>query len=311
LTHAMSTEVLIVARESDRWVDAVAGVAREHFQVSVTSPEASVDTSRVRVLIGAPPDLRPRLSQCPKLVWIQSTWAGIDALGDHLSPSLTITPLKGVFGASMSEFVLGWILALERNIIVRARQKRWLPEVEGNVVGKRLGVMGAGDIGSEVAHRARAFGLEVTGLNSRGEDRSGFTRCYATDARDEFARGLDYLVSILPATKATDGLVNGELLSRLKPGAIFMNVGRGNAVVETDVMAALQRGLLRYAVLDVFEQEPLADDHPLWHTPGVYITSHTAAPTPDTAIPAVFAKNLRQFLAGQPLEGAVDPRRGY
>ncbi|MCH1491421.1 MAG: D-2-hydroxyacid dehydrogenase [Luminiphilus sp.] len=311
MTHAMGAEVLIVARESDRWVDAVAGLAREHFQVTVASPEASVDTSQVRILIGAPPDLRSRLAHCPKLAWIQSTWAGIDALREHMSPSLTITPLKGVFGASMSEFVLGWLLALERNIIVRAHQKHWLPEVEGNVVGKRLGIMGAGDIGSEVAHRARAFGLEVTGLNSSGEDQPGFTRCYATDARDEFACGLDYLVSILPATQATDGIVNDNLLARLAPGAIFMNVGRGNAVVEADLAAALQRGALRYAVLDVFEEEPLADDHPLWHTPGVFITSHTAAPTPDTAIPAVFARNLKQFLAGAPLKGAVDPRRGY
>ena len=307
----MTAEILIVASPGTAWVEPVAKLARAHFEVVVVAPEQAVDTTRVALMIGAPPDLRSKVAGCPQLQWIQSTWAGIDALRDCMRPGLTITPLKGVFGQSMGEFILGWILALERNIIQRAGQKRWFPEIEQPIAGKRLGILGAGSIGSEVAARAAVFDLEITGLTASGRNRPGFANCYAPQSRMEFARGLDYLVSILPATPSTDGFVNADLLSQLARGAIFINVGRGNVVVESAVTAALEGGQLRYAVLDVFDDEPLSDSHSLWQTPGVFITSHTAAPTPDTAIPDVFAENLHHFLLGEPLPGAADPERGY
>ena len=306
-----AAETLIVARPHETWVAPVAELAAEHFSVAIATPQQLPDTSRVEVLIGAPPELQSVVAQCPRLKWIQSTWAGVDALLDSLRPGLAITPLKGVFGQSMGEFVLGWLLALERNIIRRAVQRSWLAEVEAPIAGKRLGILGAGSIGSEVAKRAAVFGLEVTGLTVRGGDRPGFERCYTREARLEFALGLDYLVSILPATPSTDGFVDAELLSQLARGAIFINAGRGNAVVEKDLIQALDQGQLRYAVLDVFEEEPLPDSHGLWQIPGLFITSHTAAPTPDAAIPAVFQKNLRCYLAGEALPDAVQLDLGY
>jgi glyoxylate/hydroxypyruvate reductase A len=118
-------------------------------------------------------------------------------------------------------------------------------------------------------------------------------------------------VSVLPQTAQTDNLVDQEVLMRLNPGAVVSTAGRGNAVVEADLIASLNAGHLRAAVLDVVREEPLPSDDPLWSTPGVHITSHTAGPTPDEAVAEVFGRNLKLYLAGEPLADAVAAGRGY
>ena len=139
----------------------------------------------------------------------------------------------------------------------------------------------------------------------------GFTACYPSADRLAFVEGLDYLISVLPQTTQTDNLINHDVLMRLNSEAIVINAGRGNAVVEADLIAALNAGRLRAAVLDVFREEPLPSDDPLWSTPGVHITSHTAGPTPDKAVAEVFERNLKLYLAGEPLADAVAAGRGY
>ena len=116
---------------------------------------------------------------------------------------------------------------------------------------------------------------------------------------------------MLPQTSQTNNLIDHELLTRLNPGAIVINAGRGNVVVEADLIAALNVGHLRAAVLDVFRKEPLPSDDPLWSTPGVHITAHTAGPTPDEAVAEVFERNLKRYIAGEPLTDAVWAGRGY
>jgi len=251
------------------------------------------------------------IPRCPQLRWVQSTWAGIDAIAHFASETLQITPLKGVFGPAMTEYVMGWLLAIERNVISRASHTQWAPSLEPRIVGKRLGIMGTGGIGAAIALAAKSFEVEVIGLNSDGRAVEGFTACYPGADRLAFAEGLDYLVSVLPQTSQTDNLIDHEVLTRLNPRAIVINAGRGNAVVEADLIASLNAGHLRAAVLDVFREEPLPPDDPLWSTPGVHITSHTAGPTPDEAVAEVFERNLKLYIAGEPLTDAVQPGRGY
>jgi phosphoglycerate dehydrogenase-like enzyme len=174
-----------------------------------------------------------------------------------------------------------------------------------------MGILGTGGIGTAIALAAKAFGLEVIGLNSDGRAVEGFTACYPSADRQIFAEGLDYLVSVLPQTAQTDNLIDREVLMRLNPGAIVINAGRGNAVVESDLIASLNAGHVRAAVLDVFREEPLPPDDPLWSTPGVHITSHTAGPTPDEAVAEVFERNLKLYLAEEPLADTVRAGRGY
>ena len=304
-------QLLIVADDSAPWTDAVMALASPRRHTAVVAPEAEVDTSLVEVLVGAPPDLAVIIPRCPQLRWVQSTWAGIDAIAHFASETLQITPLKGVFGPAMTEYVMGWLLAIERNVISRASHTQWTPSLEPRITGKRMGIMGTGGIGTAIALAAKSFGVEVIGLNSDGRAVNGFAACYPSADRMAFAEGLDYLVSVLPQTAQTDNLIDHEVLMRLNPGAIVINAGRGNAVVEADLIATLDAGHLRAAVLDVFREEPLPPDDPLWSTPGVYITSHTAGPTPDEAVAEVFERNLKRYIAGETLTDAVRVGRGY
>ena len=304
-------QLLIVADDSAPWTDAVMSLASPHRRTVVVAPDAEIETSGVEVLVGAPSDLAAFIPRCPQLRWVQSTWAGIDAIAHFASEKLQITPLKGVFGPAMTEYVMGWLLAIERNVISRASHTQWTPSLEPRIAGKRVGIMGTGGIGTAIALAAKAFGLEVIGLNSDGRAVDGFAACYPSADRLAFAERLDYLVSVLPQTSQTDNLVDEALLKRLNPRAIVINAGRGNAVVEAHLIASLTAGRLRAAVLDVFREEPLPPDDPLWSTPGVHITSHTAGPTPDEAVAEVFESNFERYIAGQPLTDAVRAGRGY
>jgi phosphoglycerate dehydrogenase-like enzyme len=304
-------QLLIVADESAPWSDTVMSLASPHRRTVVVAPDAEIETSAVEVVVGAPPDLAAIIPRCPQIRWVQSTWAGIDAIAHFASEKLQITPLKGVFGLAMTEYVMGWLLAIERNVISRASHTQWTSSLEPRITGKRMGIMGTGGIGTAIALAAEAFGLEVIGFNSDGRAVEGFAACYPSSDRLAFAEGLDYVVSVLPQTAQTDNLIDHDLLMRLKPRAIVINAGRGNAVVEADLIAALNAGHLRAAVLDVFREEPLPADDPLWSTPGVHITSHTAGPTPDEAVAEVFERNLKRYIAGQPLTDAVRAGRGY
>jgi phosphoglycerate dehydrogenase-like enzyme len=265
----------------------------------------------VEVALGAPDYLLPWLPDLPALRWVQSTWAGIAPLVEQPRRDFQLTGVKGLFGPSMSEYVLGWTLALRRSILHYASTARWEFRRDAGLAPLRLGIAGTGSIGSEVARRCAPFFREVVGLNSDGSERPGFARCFATADRHAFAAGLDVLVLILPATPATDDLIDGELLDRLNRGAILINGGRANSLRLPDALAALESGRLSNMVLDVFDREPLADDDPLWCVPGLYITSHSAAPTSLDAIAAVFLANLSRFRAGTPLQGLVDFQRGY
>ena len=306
-----ASELLIVADQSAPWIDPVMSLASPHRRAVVCTRDAEVETSAVEVVVGAPPDLVAIIPRCPQLRWVQSTWAGIDAIAHFASETLQITPLKGVFGPAMTEYVMGWLLAIERDVINRASHTHWVSTLESRITGKRLGIMGTGGIGTAIALATKPFGLEVIGLNSDGRAVEGFTACYPSADRLAFVEGLDYLISVLPQTTQTDNLIDHDVLMRLNSEAIVINAGRGNAVVEADLIAALNAGHLRAAVLDVFREEPLPSDDPLWSTPGVHITSHTAGPTPDKAVAEVFERNLKLYLAGEPLADAVAAGRGY
>ena len=135
-------QLLIVADDSAPWTDAVVSLASPHRRTVVVAPRDEIETSAVEVVVGAPPDLVAIIPRCPRLRWVQSTWAGIDAIAHFASETLQITPLKGVFGPAMTEYVMGWLLAIERNVMSRASKKHWAPSLEPRITGKRMGVMG-------------------------------------------------------------------------------------------------------------------------------------------------------------------------
>ena len=310
----MTTDVLLVAKCDDEWPVRVIELLDQRLSVScvdaLQGPINSTDYSSVRIIVGGPSHVAPWVTVCPNLQWIQSTWAGVDALTDIVPKGVVVTPLKDVFGQSMSEFVMGWILALERRILERASSSFWDDRSEDGVLGKTMGILGTGSIGTAIAASARQFGIRCRGLNSDGRSIEGFEACFKTGDH-RFFDNLDYVVSVLPKTAATDNAINHDAIQRLSPESIVINIGRGNAIDDVALRSALTDGSVRAAVLDVFRNEPLPDSDAYWNTPNAYITAHTSAPTLERFVARAMSANLDRFLAGQNLLGAFDPSKGY
>lgn len=251
-----------------------------------------------------------------KLRWIQCLGAGVDGIlaGGGLPDGVRLTRVIGPFGPVMSEYVFAELLYREKTI-ARLRdqqaQKVWDPFDAGTLRQKKIGLAGLGAIGTEVARKALAFDMEVTGLSRTGAPVPGVSRVFTNDAWEDFVKDLDYLVLILPHTPHTHHLVGTRVLAAMKEGAVLVNVGRGAVVDETALVAALRSGKLGGAILDVFEKEPLPPESPLWTLPNVVVTPHLSGPTTIDDAARAFAKNLAHLNAGEPLEAEVDLSRGY
>ncbi|MEM1403110.1 MAG: NAD(P)-dependent oxidoreductase [Pseudomonadota bacterium] len=305
-------EILVAASRMDDWRSALEGQSVEdcHFHFLEEGAAPTKAMLQAEVAFGAP-DVLPRLmEQMPALRWVQSTWAGVTPFLACPRRDYQLTGIKGIFGASMSEYVLGWVLALRRSVLRHALATHWDSSPDPGLSALRIGIAGTGDIGTTVAQRSAPFFREVVGLNSVGRPSDGFARCFATDDVASFAKDLDVLVMLLPDVTSAHGLINTTVISELATGAILINGGRASSLVLPDAIKALE-SQLSACVLDVLDTEPLEPGDPLWSTPGVHITSHTAAPSYPSQIVEFFQKNLRRFKAGEALVGLVDFERGY
>jgi phosphoglycerate dehydrogenase-like enzyme len=265
--------------------------------------------------MGEPARIRHVLGSLPYLRWVQSTWAGVEPL---LQPGIrrdyTLTNVRFVYGPQMSEYVLGYLLLIARGTLARlqAQQEgRWDTALPGTLRRKTLGLLGVGSIGCHLAGTARHFGMHVRGYTRFSESCPDVEVYFHGEDLQEFARGLDYLVCVLPGTEATHRLVDAQALAALPAHAWLINIGRGTTVDEAALVDALQARRIGGAVLDVFEQEPLPPDHPLWHTPNTFITAHVAAKNYLPDISDLFCDNYLRFLRGEPLRGQVDFELGY
>jgi phosphoglycerate dehydrogenase-like enzyme len=307
--------LLILAPDADASLVEEAGLGPRSVAVATDEDAARSVAADCDVVLGVPALVAGVLDALPALAWVQSTYAGVDALcREGLRRDYLLTGVRDVFGGLMREYVLGWILALERDLFATRDDqaaRRWQPRPYRGLEGLTLGVCGLGSIGLAVAAAGRALGMRTVGYRRTPAPCNAVDRVYAGDAFDAFLAEPDYLVAVLPATPATDGLFDAAALAAMKPGAVLVNVGRGRAVVEDDLVAALREGPLRAAVLDVFNTEPLPADSPLWTLPNAYLTPHNAAVSFPRAIFARFAANYRRFRAGEPLQDVIDFARGY
>ena len=225
-----------------------------------------------------------------------------------------LTGIKNVFGPQMSEYVLGYLLAHELSILKRKaaqQQRNWFKDLSGMLEGKRLGIMGTGSIGQHIANSAAVFGVTSVGLSRSGAATKGFENVVPVAQLHEFLERCDYLVSTLPQTAATDRLLDSAALRKLPPHAYYVNVGRSNVVDDAALIDALQNGRLAGAALDVFDQEPVPQDSPLWDTPGLSITAHVAAISHSQLIVPIFIDNYRRYRRKQALKYIIDFDVGY
>lgn len=278
------------------------------------SAEQMAETEALMVA-NVPPGLLP---QMPKLRWAQAMTAGVEAwlaLPD-LPPGLTLTCARGTHRESMPENIIATMLYVTKpfaKVVEDQKRRHWGSTVAPPINGKTLGILGVGEIGSEVARIARALNMRVIGTKRRPGPTDNGVEIYPPEGTDEVLAQSDYVLLLLPATPATDNFINAERLRQMKPTAWLLNFGRGHLIKDEDLIAAVTEKRIAGAVLDVFRQEPLPSEHPFWTTPGVIVLPHIGGPHPDrdTIVARLFIDNLRQYLDGQPLREVVDRSAGY
>ncbi len=268
-----------------------------------------------------PPELLARAS---RLRWLQAPQAAPPA--GYYYPALVahpavVTNFREIYNDHIGAHIMAFVLAFARGLhdyLPRQLRRQWGPEPLDTGVThlpeSTMLIVGLGGIGAETARLAAAFGVRVIGVDARRQDvPPGVAELYGADALDSLLPRADFVVLTVPHTPATEGFMHRARFQRMKPTAYFINIGRGMTTRLDDLVAALAAREIAGAGLDVFEQEPLPADHPLWTMPGVLITPHTAGfgPYLDERRFDILLDNCRRFLAGQPLRNVVDKPRWF
>ncbi|WP_166425439.1 glyoxylate/hydroxypyruvate reductase A [Paraglaciecola sp. 20A4] len=310
----MTTHVLFRGPQSrnDNWrtlfADALPGVTWYHW------PNIE-DKSAIELMIvwKLPRDYQ---QDYPNLKVIFSVGAGVDQLDlasvpEHIQVVRMLDPgiVKG-----MSEFIAMHVLNIHRDTFSYINANKtctWQPIPTMENKQRRIGVFGLGHLGQAAAKTVLELGFSVNGW-SRSPKKMEQVNCFSGEAElPTFLAQTDILVCLVPLTPDTRGILNIHTLSQLPKGASIINVGRGEQLVPDDLLTLLNQQYLAYAVLDVFDIEPLPETHPLWQHSNVVVTPHIAAITQDNSAGQVLVNNVQRYIDRQPLAGLVDRKLGY
>jgi phosphoglycerate dehydrogenase-like enzyme len=308
--------VLILSDDADDYLPLLADLERQGTVITTanTAEAARAAWSGEPIVLGQPDLVAAVMGDLGDIRWVQSTWAGVTPLLAQDRQDFQLTAVRDTFGLQMTEYVLGYLLAHELRLVQRhdhQQQRDWWPAPSGTLQGKVLGIMGTGSIGACIARAAAPLGLRVIGFSRSGKPCKGFEHVFAADQLPDFLAEPDYLCCVLPDTPATTNLLDEAAFRAMRTGCYLVNVGRGNLIDEKALLDALGRGQIAGAVLDVFKEEPLPSDSPLWQAPGLIVTAHMAADSRPRDIARIFMGNYNRFVAGRPLQFLVDFERGY
>lgn len=261
------------------------------------------------------------VADSPKVRWLHTASAGVDHV---LTPAvkaksgLTVTDSGPAFEIAISEFVLAWMLLVARRLpelMTHQREHQWKSVVQQELWGQTAGIVGLGPIGQGIASRCKAFGMRTLGLRrSQTPSPSVDEILTGPDGLHRLLTDSDYVVLAAALTGETQALLGPAQIAQMKPTAWLINIARGGLIDEPALTAALSGGKIAGACLDVFAQEPLPSDHPLWDLPNVHIAPHNS-PGWTSGLherqKSLFVANLRRFSSGEPLQSVVDIARGY
>lgn len=252
------------------------------------------------------------------LRWIHVAAAGVDKL---LTPTLIRSPIMvtnahGIFDRRIAEYVLACVAASFKQLrqtIADQQTKTWTTRTTRNLAGARVLVIGAGGIGRATARLLRAVGMDVTVMGRTERTDDEFGHVLSTQDLPGRIGAYDVVVGALPLTEHTLGIVSADVIDALKPGAYFVNVGRGRTVDQDALTASLRTGRLSGAALDTFEQEPLPPEDWLWSSPDVLVSPHMSSRTDGwlAELVAQFCANYAAWRAGIPLSGVIDKELGF
>ncbi|TYS70874.1 D-2-hydroxyacid dehydrogenase [Sutcliffiella horikoshii] len=255
------------------------------------------------------------------LKWIQSWSAGVNSmpLSTLSENGIILTSANGVHAYPISETIFALMLGLTRKIhtyVKQQQQKVWHhAQMNLEIHEKTIGIIGVGEIGRETAKIAKAFRMNVLGVRHSGKPSDYVDEMYTPDRLHEVLPKCDYVVVTLPLTEETEGMFGREEFNRMKKSAFLINIGRGEVIVENELVHALQGNVIAGAGLDVFINEPLNENSPLWDMNNVIITPHTSGSTEyysKRVIEDIFIPNLKHYIKNEkPLINVVDYKKGY
>lgn len=301
-------------------MDAVRSIADVRFASDEATLREALPGTRVMMVTDFRTEaLAAAWPTADQLDWIHATSAGVDAL---MFPALidgpvTVTNAQGIFDRTIAEYVLCSILMFTKDFphSLRLQQAhQWKHRDTERTQGQRVLVVGAGSIGRQIARLTSAIGLKVHGIARTARDNDpDFEAVHDNDALTEQLGLADFVVVAAPLTPQTEGLFDRAAFQSMKSTARFINIGRGPIVKTDDLVAALKAGDIAGAGLDVFEEEPLRDDHPLWDMENVLITAHMAGDFIGwrAALTDQFLDNFSRWQAGESLFNKVDKKLGY
>jgi len=250
--------------------------------------------------------------------WVHAASAGVDhLLFERLRESdVVVTNSAGVFERAISEYVIGLVLMRAKGFAVTIdaqRAHRWSYRETEGIAGKRLLVVGFGNIGRVVADLARGGGMRVSAVRRTSGSIPGVDRVFTPDALTSAMAEADYVVVSVALTNETRGLIGARELAAMRPSAYLINVARGEVVDIGALCQALAAGKIAGAALDAFVDEPLAASSRLWDVPNLFVSPHMSGDVRgwDSQVVAIFRDNAQRFLAGFPLRNTVDKHRGY
>ncbi|MFC7305352.1 D-2-hydroxyacid dehydrogenase [Streptomyces monticola] len=249
----------------------------------------------------------------PRPRWVHTASAGADHL---LCPELVesdtvVTNARGIFDQPIAEYVAGLVLSFAKELPRTwelQRAHRWQHRETQRVGGTRACVVGSGPIGQAIARTLKALGIQVAIVG-----RTPRTGIHGPDDLDRLLARADWVVSVAPLTEETRGMFDARRFDVMSPSARFINVGRGQLVVEADLVAALEKRWIAGAALDVFEEEPLPADSPLWEVPGLFVSPHMSGDIVGwrDELAVQFLDLYERWAAGKPLSNVIDKKRGY
>ena len=259
------------------------------------------------------------IEKMKNLKWIQLSSIGIDQLPVEYvkSSSIVITNNKGGYSIPMGEWIVLKTLELFKNskeLYANQANKKW--KIDTSILelyGKTIGFIGTGTIALEAAKRFQGFGVNLLGVNTDGRNIEHFDRCYDMSELDVMLKLCDVVVGTIPYTKATHHLINEDRFKSMKEGAFFINVARGSIVDEPSLIENLKNNKLSGAALDVYEEEPLRENHPLWQLENVILTSHNSwmSEMRNERRFKLIYDNMKKYIQGKELVNVVDLKKGY
>lgn len=310
--------LLIASRDENAYQEQINQLSLPSLEIvqSIDSIKNADPLRKATILLGDP-DLCAQvlMHKCGEdITWVQSTWAGIKPILDTQKTNVIVTGVKDIFGAQMREYVLTYMLHFSRKVDefrILQQQHQWSQPKSDSLYGKTIGILGLGSIGMKIAHTAKHFGMHVVGVSRQTNNSPSVDQHYTLMQFSKYAPQLDYLVSLLPHTKETEKVIDESFISKLKSSCVLINAGRAQSIDYDALQYALQNQCIKGAVLDVFEQEPLPNNNPLWQMQNVFITQHTAAISDVVDITSIFVENYHRYVKNQPFKFQIDWQLGY